>query len=158
MGGSILASQAPSIAILINRVAGVVVASVIVATVPTKAKRVSRRHHRPRSGVGIAGPPGVVPKHPERRNAAGRQPSIYIELNEAPERWERARTCPSIGTASWGILTPGAAEIGASVEWCATSHSANLATRSYRCVEHLSERPYVQYHTYRLVYLTGPYL
>ncbi|EJK71618.1 hypothetical protein THAOC_06921, partial [Thalassiosira oceanica] len=123
MGGTILASQAPSIAILINRVAGVGIASIIVANVPTKAKRVSRRHHRLRSEGGIAGPPGVVPKHPERRTAAGRQPSIYNELNEAAERWGRARTCPSIGTASWGILTPGVAEI-LSRRRCATDGMA----------------------------------
>ena len=55
-----------------------------------------------------------------------------------------------MGAASWGILTPGEAEIGVSVEWCAATHWANLAMRSYRCVEHLSERPYVQYYTYRL--------
>ena len=54
-----------------------------------------------------------------------------------------------MGAASWGILTPGEAEIGVSVEWCAAAatHLANLAMRSYnRCVQ----RPYVQSYTYRL--------
>ena len=150
MGRSILASQASSIAILINRVAGVVIAAVTVATVPTKGEECVTLPISAAQRRGNRRSPGGRPKAPARRIEAGSHPSIYIELNETAERWRRARTCPSIGTASWGILTPGAAEIGASVEWCATSHWASHATRSYRCVEHLSERPYVQSYTYRL--------
>ena len=94
--------------------------------------------------------PGSRPKAPEWRIAAGCQPSICIELNGAAERRRRARTCPSMGTASWVSSRPERPEIGVSVEWCDASHWAIPATQSYRCVEHLSERPYVQSYTYRL--------
>lgn len=80
---------------------------------PPPRRRRGGCHAAPSSAThrrGYRRSPGSHPKAPAWRIAAGCQPSIYVELKEAAERRRRARTCPSMGAASWGILTPGEAK------------------------------------------------